>query len=145
MEHHRNNTQGTWKILNSIIKKGQVSNNSPNYFIKNNIIINKIANEFNKLFVNVGPTLANNIPEQRECECINERAIRLNPNSMFIRNVLESEIVHQFKNKKSSDSTDMDITLVKEIIDQHMAAELWGNKHTHPSPAPFTAGNVREL
>ena len=122
LEQHRCNTQATWKILNSIIKKGHVSNNYPNHFIKDKVSINKtneIANEFNNFFVNVGPTLANNIPEQSDSEGLNEIIIKQNPNSMFIKKVHEAEIleiVQQFKNKKSTDCTDIDMALVKEII-----------------------------
>ncbi len=96
----------------------------PNYFIKeDNTTIYKakeIANEFNNFFVNVGPSLANEIPEHRNTECLNEKIITQNLNSIFIRGVHESEvleIVAKSINKKSTDCTDIDMTLIKNIID----------------------------
>ena len=66
LQQQRGNIQATWKTLNSIIRKGTGKGEYPNYFNKDNTIINKtkeIANKFNNFFVNVGPSLANAIME----------------------------------------------------------------------------------
>ena len=122
LEQHKNNIQGTWKILNGIIKKGNVKPSYPNFVKKDNTIIesaNEIANEFNNFFVNVGPNLAGRIEEQRDPEGLDERLIPMNPHSIFIDAVNEQDIlniVHKFKNKKSTDNTNIDMKIIKEII-----------------------------
>ena len=65
LELNKGNLKETWKLLNSIIntkkKTMQVGNEFEN---KGESIIgdDHIANRFNKYFVNVGPSLADNIP-----------------------------------------------------------------------------------
>lgn len=61
LEQHRNNIQGTWKILNDIIKNGRKEHVLPSYFVDNDQEITntcEIANAFNSFFANVGPSLA---------------------------------------------------------------------------------------
>jgi hypothetical protein len=123
LEQQRSNIQGTWKILNSIIKKGTGKKDYPMYFTKENIIMDKskeIANEFNNFFVKVGSNLATEILEQRDKEGLDVNNIIRNPNSIFIGNVNENEIldiVNKFKNKKSTDFANLDMMLVKNIVD----------------------------
>ena len=123
LDYHKNNIQGTWKTLNSIIKNGTGKDGYPNYFKnKNKIMENpkEIANEFNNFFVNVGPNLANEIEEPREKDGLDEKLINLNPHSIFISSVNQQEIlqiVNKFKNKKSTDHTDIDMMIVKNIIE----------------------------
>ena len=64
LELHKNDLSKSWKILRSII--GKDSNNSTkklSFNINNTVVtdIEVIANEFNNLFVSIGPTLASNI------------------------------------------------------------------------------------
>ena len=102
--------------------KGTPKPEYPNQFTKDNLIIQdtkEIVNKFNNFFVNAGPTLANRIVELRDTTGINEKNIKPNLSSIFIKNVHESEIieiVNHFKNKRSTDHTDLDMMLVKEII-----------------------------
>ena len=80
----------------------------------------EIANEFNNFFVNVGPNLAREIEEPREKDGLDEKLINLNPHSIFISSVNEQEIlqiVNKFKNKKSTDHTNNDMMIVKNIIE----------------------------
>ena len=76
LEQQKGNIQAIWKTLNHIIRKGTGKGEYPNYFIKDNITIenNKIiVNELNHFFVNVGPTLANEIPEPGDKEGLDYR------------------------------------------------------------------------
>ena len=123
LEQHRGNIKATWKILNGIIKKGIGKSDYPNYLIKGINTINApndIANEFNNFFVNVGPSLANEIPVHNGNMGMGDNIIKQNPHSIFINGVNETEItsiVKNFKNKKSTDSTNLDMAIIKSIID----------------------------
>ena len=60
------NIKETWKILNCLINKQNKSKPYSTEFIKNGNIVrgdNNIANGFNNFFVDIGPSLANNIPK----------------------------------------------------------------------------------
>ena len=57
----------TWRVLNKIIKNNCSNENFPEYFNINNEKVNdkqKIANSFNKFFVEIGPNLSSSIPLQ---------------------------------------------------------------------------------
>lgn len=86
IEEHQNNTQGLWKVLNSIIKKVLGNSNDPHYFIKKNQpVITKTketANELNNYFVNVGYNLE--IVEPKVKNYVNESIINTNPNTNTI-------------------------------------------------------------
>lgn len=61
---NKQNIQGTWKVLNSVIHKRKYKGEYPNNFIKDNRIINninEIVNEFNDYFVKIFYNLANKI------------------------------------------------------------------------------------
>uniref|UniRef100_A0A669C5X4 Reverse transcriptase domain-containing protein n=1 Tax=Oreochromis niloticus TaxID=8128 RepID=A0A669C5X4_ORENI len=123
LEQNRSNTQETWRILNSIIKKGSKNKNYPDYFKKDkDIVLDKtkdIVNEFNDFFVNVGFNLAKEIPESRNNNDLNKH-ITQNVSSMFIGAVTHREIINivkTFKNKKSTDCFGIDMKLVKSIIE----------------------------
>ena len=65
----KNNVKGTWKILNTIIRKGKRCSNYPDSYIHNGATVkNKkdIANGFNDCFVNEGPNLAKCIKHPKE-------------------------------------------------------------------------------
>ena len=122
LEQHKGNIQATWKTLNSIIKKGKSTSGYPNYFIKDSLTLHKskeIANEFNNFFVKVGPSLANEIKEPGDTDNLKENLIKQNPHSCVIKRVEEQEIINivrNLKNKKSTDSTNIDMILIKNII-----------------------------
>ena len=69
LQSHQNDVKGTWKILNSIIKKSNNNSNYPTEFVNNGIVLNNkkdIANGFNDFFVNIGPQLAKKINPPKE-------------------------------------------------------------------------------
>ena len=106
LEQNKNNTQGIWKVLNNIIKKGGARVEMPNYFVKdNNMTVNKtidIANEFNDFFVNVGNNLANEIVELKngtETMKIGD-TMQSNLHSIFLMSIEEKEIIDR-KNVKT--------------------------------------------
>ena len=78
-----------------------------------------IANGFNNYFVNVGPSLADNIPatdthfSQYLSDSTNVK------NSLFLNTVTEDEIVRvvaQLKPKKSKGHDELDMCLIKKLI-----------------------------
>uniref|UniRef100_A0A3Q3EUW8 Reverse transcriptase domain-containing protein n=1 Tax=Labrus bergylta TaxID=56723 RepID=A0A3Q3EUW8_9LABR len=77
------------------------------------------VNGFNNYFVNVGPILAEKIPVSVRSDDKNYDFIDINPKSMFLTAVEESEIieiVHKCKNKTSTDYNDIDMRIVKQVI-----------------------------
>jgi len=123
LEHYKTDIQGTWRVLNGIIRNGKKKEEYPNHFIVNNTTIsekNEIANAFNNFFVNVGPKLANEIVQSNNAKEFKEIHIKNNLNSLFIESVSEREIMNivlSFKTKKTTDESDIDMVLVKDIID----------------------------
>lgn len=79
----------------------------------------EVANTFNTFFVNIGKELAENVPDPRSNQygyCSIER----NVNSMFLSPVEESEIIQivsKCKNKTSNDCNNVDMVVVKNVID----------------------------
>lgn len=124
LNKYKSNTKKTWEVLNSIIKTNRGKVDYPNYFVNDESgIINKvndIVNTFNEYFVNVGFKLAQEIVEQRNEERPDEVDIPSNIHSIFIRGTHEMEIldiVNNCKNKKSTDCNDIDMSLLKNIIE----------------------------
>ena len=78
-----------------------------------------ISNAFNKYFVNIGPTLASHIDSVKDKDhrfFMDDRV----KNSMFINPICENDvlnIVKKFKNKKSRDCEDINMTAIKRLID----------------------------
>ena len=123
VEKNKNNSKGIWNILNSIIRKGTANNKYPDYFIDNNKTINdmnNVVNEFNDFFVNVGPRLADSIPDRSGEGGAAGDGIDMNSHSMFLRAVEENEIIdilNTSKNKTSTDWNGFDMTVLKEVGD----------------------------
>lgn len=123
LDNNKNNIKGMWNILNCIIRDGAKQNSLPKYFIKNDIEkhnMDEVADCFNRFFVNVGPDLGSRIPDRGAGgEHLGELVDR-NPCSMFLNGVDENEIldiVKNCKNKKSTDFNDIDMSLVKLVIE----------------------------
>ena len=58
-ELHRNNIKRTWSVIKHTLQKNVLCPDSTNFVLNNRMITNldKIANEFNKYFVNIGRSL----------------------------------------------------------------------------------------
>lgn len=99
--------------------KGRAKIITPDFITKNNLDKNateEIANEFNNYFANIGSNLVQYIPDEN----IDGSIIPHSVNSIFLERVQVSEIlkiVYEFANKKSNDYTDMNMSLIKQIID----------------------------
>lgn len=119
LQENKNNTKNTWGVINSVLHKGKTKVTIPNYFTKNSVDIfgtGKIVNEFNQYFANIGSSLSCTIPHVN----LSYSNISDNLNSIFLDNIQPSEIltiVQKFTNKQSSDYTDMNMHLIKQIID----------------------------
>lgn len=64
-----NNLKATWKPIGTLIKRKTKGQTSPTRIVRNNITYtNKldIADQFNKHFINVGPSLASTIDHSNE-------------------------------------------------------------------------------
>ena len=122
LDKEKNNIKGTWKILNTIIRKGQHSSPLPDKFMSNGKTVTHkkdIANGFNDFFVNVGPNLAKDINIPNENTHVLDYLKSQNPESMFLASVEESEvinIVRNCKNKKSTGYDGIDMTIIKQVI-----------------------------
>lgn len=110
--------------METIIKKGTGKLGYPNYFIKNYQSIlttsKETANEFNDYFVNVGFNLAKDIADPLQRDGVEVDIITRNPNTIFLKKVGENELVDvvcKLSNKKSTNCTDIDMALVKDIIE----------------------------
>lgn len=125
LEINKNNMKGLWNTLNSIIRNETKNKNKsyPEYFIdKDKIIKNKedVVNGFNNFFVNVGPNLAKIINDS-ETEGVDVDLWDRNPSSIFLRAVERNEIidiVRNCKNKSSADWNNVDMIIVKKVIEE---------------------------
>ena len=78
-----------------------------------------IAKGFNNYFTNVGFNLANNFSSPDKDVSIYDYLGEVCNGSMFLSPVDEQEIirtVQQFKNKVSTDFTDINISMVKKVL-----------------------------
>lgn len=119
LDDNKNSTNNTWGIINKVLHKGKTNQIFPNYITKNNLNIyekDTIVNEFNNYFVNIGASISQNIRD----ESIDDKITPNYANSIFLESAQESEILtiaHKFANKKSNDYTNMNMSLIKQIID----------------------------
>ena len=125
LEQQRTNVKGTWKILNKVINKKYNKPTYPEYFLKNNKRISKkedIANGFNHFFfTNVGTHLAKNIPLPDKDVSIYDYLEGEVGHTMFLNPVDDQKIirtVQSCKNKMSTDYNDINMSMVKQIINQ---------------------------
>ena len=91
--NYKNDLKKSWQVLNDIINKRKRKNKLPMKFKHNNTYISDpqiIANQFNKYYINVGPTLAAKIPPQTSDPILNMKGTYTN--SMFLRPITLSEI-----------------------------------------------------
>ena len=120
LEENKNNIKGTWRVINYLLNKKSANKSYPSECIKDGVTItgNKtIAECFNTFFVNVGPTLARDIPtcDEQFASFLGDRI----DNSIFLSPVTDEEIldiVHNAKGKRSSGCDGIDMCLVKQIV-----------------------------
>ena len=100
LELHKNDSAKTWKIMKNIIGKENI-NNSKTFSISIDGDITsdnaKIVNEFNRFFVEIGPTLAKDIT----CDINPLTYVNTIPNSMVIAEITVNEVfnvIHSLKN-----------------------------------------------
>jgi len=94
-----------------------------------------IVNSFNSFFVNVGPELAGEIPDQGINQC--NQTIKRNPYSIFLSATDEQEVINivlKCKSKLSTDCHDIDMIIVKKVI-KYIAKPL-----THICNLSFQSG-----
>jgi len=109
--------RATWRVSNSVINIHQEKPIISNYFEKDNVSIHnntKIVNSFNDFFVNLGPSLAANIPK-RKGDNADRGLIMDNVNSIFF--VWLKRKKYWILLKGSADCDDLDTILVKYIIE----------------------------
>ena len=92
----RGNIKETWAILNTVLGKQRKSVNYPTHLMQRDIHITSkedMANEFNILFTNVGPNLANDITEPDENISIYDYLGVSIEQSLFMKPVDEEEVI----------------------------------------------------
>jgi len=118
--NNKNDIRNTWKILNTIIRKQNNTQNSCEIFKINNVEVKdktKIANGFNDYFANIGPTLAKDIPLTNDGIEMTDFLRKSNANSLFLNKVEQSEIlniVQNLKNKTSFDADNINMKIIKK-------------------------------
>lgn len=121
LENNKNDSKGTWNIINKIIRKSTNKPSYPNYFTekeKDITNMDDVVEGFNTFFVSVGPDLAEKIkPPQGGAN--SKHKIDRNSSTIFLHDVTRIEIidvVKNFKNKASIDENGIDMALIKKVI-----------------------------
>ena len=122
----KNNLKATWKIIGNLIKRKTKPQTTPQRIVRNNKIYTSnddIADQFNKHFVNVGPSLASKIEDSFENPT--QYILSSPANSFVMSTVTETQVLNLFMSlDKSKSSIDIPNNLIK------LAAE--------PLSTPFT-------
>ena len=122
LNEYKSNIKETWKILNDITRRGKKYNQnkiSSEFKIDNTLICDKkqISEEFNKFFVNIGPSLAQKIPtcNAHYSDFLSNKVT----NSLYLNPICNEEIislVSKFHSKKSSGFDNISMQLIKKTI-----------------------------
>ena len=121
---HKNDMKKTWQVLNQCMGKNKSRSSLPKCFKVNNVEINdseEIANGFNNFFVNVGPSLAENIPKSDE-DSFKDYIQYKSGYSMFLEPTCAKEIMNIIKTFQSKDSYGHDglsmkiVKIISEVI-----------------------------
>ena len=119
-EKHKFDMKSTWKVINEALKSKN-DTDPPKYIHKNNRKIDDpsdMAEVFNDFFVNIGPNLANNIPNTNTDfhKFLNDP----NPQSLFFNPIIEEEtknIIINLNTKKGAGHDGLTNFLLKNIVD----------------------------
>ena len=139
LESHKNNMKKTWQVLNQCMNKGRKRSSLPKSFKVNNVetsSLEEIANGFNNFFVNVGPSLAKNIPECSE-KSFSDYLHYTSNNTMFLEPTCANEVVNTintFQSKNSFDYDGISMSIVKQI------SELIAEPFSHICNLSFECG-----
>ena len=102
LNENKNNLKKSWRILKDVINKKKVSSSCSKFTVngENTTDKMKITNGFNKYFVNIGPTLAKDIPQDNKSSTtyMENRVFE----SMVITPVIREEVQSIIKNLKDS-------------------------------------------
>ena len=107
---YKTDIKETWATINSILNKSKRNNNYPREFLINGIFQsdeNKIANEFNKYFIEIGPNLSQNIitPHNRSFKDYLKTPI----NTKFVFNqICENDVIKALDKLKPKTSCNQD-------------------------------------
>ena len=104
LEKHRSNMRKTWEIIKMVINKNKNKTTNSEFLVNNRLTTDKtkVANGFNKYFVNVGATLAKAIakPNVSPMHYIQQTVME----TFYINPATENEIAKIFSNFKDSAS-----------------------------------------
>ena len=113
----KNNIKATWKIIGNLIKRKTKGQTTPQRIVRNNKTYtgnDDIADQFNKHFVNVGPSLVSKIEDSYESPT---QYILSSPvNSFVMSTVTETQVLNLFMTldkSKSWSSIDIPNNLIK--------------------------------
>ena len=117
---HSKDMKKTWEIINTLIKKGKKTHSIPGLFQDSNkdySTFSEIAEGFNSFFVNVGPRLANEIPQ---CEKYFQDYMGEPTDQHFVFQNITEDIIYQtlskLQPKKSSSHDNISTKLLVEIM-----------------------------
>ena len=89
---YKNNLKRSWSVIKDVIQRKKVDKVCSKFYINNKCVSDKniISEAFNNYFINIGPSLANRIPDAMESplENMGDKVIH----SMFLQPVIESEV-----------------------------------------------------
>ena len=99
---NQNNLKKSWRILKEVINKKKISSSCSKFYINNQLCNdkNKIADGFNNFFINIGPTLARDIPsDSRDPTVYMKNQVF---DSLVLEPVLEEELQNVVLSMKDS-------------------------------------------
>ena len=90
---NKDNTKKTWAIIKEVISKTKTKTTVNKFLINETVITNteEIAYSFNSFYVNIGPHLASKIPKTSKDPAL--YIAKQNPDSIFLNNVTENEVI----------------------------------------------------
>ena len=128
----KRDVKSTWRFLNNIISKKKKSQNYTGSFIKAGKLTNdksEVAQGFNDFFVNIGPDLADKIPN---CENKDYNDFIKNHiiNTIFLDPVTELEVINivsSFKTKYSCGFDNVSMFVLKKVIHSIIEPLVYNN------------------
>ena len=119
LQTHKNNMKKTWGVINSLIGKQHDKSNIIQSFKINNTLQTDpdiISNSFCKYFTNVGPNLANKIPNS-DYDATHFVTKKITQNMFMVPTDPNevSQIINQLNNKTSCGHDGISLSLIKKI------------------------------